>query len=103
MYVILLKNSFKRLAWILTVPSPHNVFISLYCVDLQLLSQLELTGEEIGDEISRSKEVLEEDGEDQLLALLKNKDHSVIMKNQQAENTKVVQHGTPYMPIKLLL
>ena len=56
----------------------------------QLLSQLELAGEEIEAEISRSKEVLtKEDGEDRLLSLLKNKDHSVVTKNQQAENTKV--------------
>lgn len=62
---------------------------------MQLLSQLELAGEEIEDEILRSKETLaEEDGEDQLLSLLKNKDHPVVMKNQQAKNTKVVQHDT---------
>lgn len=73
-------------------------------MDLQLLSQLELAGEEIEDEILRSKEVLaKEDGEDRLLSLLKNKDHSVIMKSQQAENTKVVHHGTPYILIKRLL
>ena len=69
--------------------------ISLCNYFWQLLSQLELAGEEIEAEILRSKEVLaKEDGEDQLLSLFKKEDYSVIMENQQAENTKVVQDDT---------
>ena len=70
---------------------------------MQLLSQLELAGEEIKDEILRGKEALTKEDSEELLSLLKNKDHSVVMKDQKAENTKVIQRDTHYMLILIEL
>lgn len=57
----------------------------------KLLSQLELAGEEIEDEITTARELLaEEDGEQQLLSLHKDKDSSGVTK-QQADNPKPVK------------
>lgn len=61
--------------------------MTIFC---QLLSQLELVGEEIEGEIATRREVLaEEDGETQLLSLIHDSDHSVVIK-QQADNPEVV-------------
>ena len=59
-------------------------------ISWQLLSQLELAGEEIEDEITTARELLaEEDSEQQLLSLHKDKDSSGVTK-RQTDNPKVV-------------
>ena len=59
-------------------------------ISWQLLSQLELAGEEIEDEITTARELLaEEDGEQQLLSLHKDKDSSGVTK-RQTDTPKVV-------------
>ena len=61
----------------------------------QLLSQLEMAGEEIEGEVSRNKASLE-DGEDLHLSMLIT-DSSVIAKKQKVEDTKVAQYHTHWM------
>jgi len=101
----------KVLDFLCNAPECYSIFafINLLYGFWQLLSQLESAGEEVEDEITRSKELLAKDnGEQQLLSQLhEDESHSVVM-NQPANNsnnTKVVPatqtHLIKYSPPSL--